>query len=144
MDVSPLAIERAEQRARQAGVDVQFHVADLASAIELDGPFDLVFDAGCYHCVRETQLPDLMRLVERSTRPGSHWLSLAGNANDPNSRDHGPPRVTAEEICREWEPRFELVQLREFFFDSSVGPEAYHPLAWSILGRRRGDGSSGA
>ena len=43
----------------------------------------------------------------------------------------------AEEICREFAPLMQLIQLREFRFDASPMREKPHrPLAWSALFRR--------
>ena len=52
IDVAPLAVERAEQRAHAAGVKVHFVVADVLHLPDLDGPFAFFFDRGCYHAVR--------------------------------------------------------------------------------------------
>src|SRR5437764_1299806 len=48
VDISPLAIERAEARATAAGVRSLFLVADLRDPPPgLAGPFDFFFDRGC-------------------------------------------------------------------------------------------------
>jgi len=52
IDVAPLAVEQADERARAAGVNVHFLVADVLDLPELDGPFAFFFDRGCYHAVR--------------------------------------------------------------------------------------------
>src|SRR5262249_27552517 len=44
VDLSPLAIERAERRAREAGIRVRFLVADLLDPPDLGGPYDFFFD----------------------------------------------------------------------------------------------------
>ena len=65
-------------------------------------------------------------------------LSLTGNANDPVTADHGPPRVRAQELCAELEGLFSLVQLREFIFTGAPHEgTSFRPLAWSALLRRR-------
>lgn len=70
--------------------------------------------------------------------PGGHYLTLAGNANDPEPADGGPPRVHAHDLCSELSPLFDLVQLREFRFDGVItNGRALTPLAWSGLFRRR-------
>src|SRR5438477_8901711 len=57
VDLSPLAIERAQQRAEAAGVRVRFLTADLLHPPEeLAGPFDFFFDRGCYHVVRRADV----------------------------------------------------------------------------------------
>src|SRR5690348_1970681 len=47
LDLSPRAIERACQRAEEAGVSVRFLAADVLNPpAELAGPFDFFFDRG--------------------------------------------------------------------------------------------------
>lgn len=136
VDVSPLAIEEA----KQAGASVDWHVADLAAKHSaLEKKYEFVFDRGVYHCMRRDALQGFLQMIERVSAPGTHWLSLAGNANEPGPPDQGPPRVSALEMCQELEPLFELVQLREFRFDDvKFDGNSFRPLAWSALWRRRG------
>src|SRR5262249_19509814 len=116
VDVSSLAIERAWQRAEQAGGSVHFLTADVLQPLaDLGGPFDFFFDRGCYHVVRREDVTAYLRTLERLTRPGSVGLVLAGNAREPH--EPGPPVVSEEEIRAELSSLFDLVHLREFRFD---------------------------
>src|SRR5260370_28503524 len=49
VDLAPLALERAEARARAAGVKVRFVAASVLEPPDLGGPFPFFFDRGCYH-----------------------------------------------------------------------------------------------
>ena len=51
LDVVPQAIESARERSRDAGVAVEFRVAD-ALKDDLGGPYDVLFDRGVYHVLR--------------------------------------------------------------------------------------------
>lgn len=135
IDVAPLAIERAERRAREAGVSVRFLVADLAVLPDLGDPFDFFFDRGCYHAVRLIN-PDLYALtVARHLKPGARGLILAGNAQEPYTP--GPPVVTETEIRDELGPTFEILDLHPFRFDEAPGvPMRF--LGWSCLVEKRG------
>ncbi len=137
-DISPTAIERARQFARGEGVSVDFRVADVTALGDVPAPFGFVFDRGVYHVLRRNLLGEFLRVLEDATAPGTYYLTLAGNANEENPEGQdGPPRVTAEEICREITPLLQLVQLREFRFDvNGINPEMPGPLAWSALFRR--------
>jgi SAM-dependent methyltransferase len=138
LDISSLAIERARQRAAEAGVSVDFQVADLLAPATLNRTFRFVFDRGVYHGVRRENLGGLLDTLGRVTEPGGLYLVLAGNANDPGDPEIGPPRVHAHEICGELNPLFELVDLREFIFDGIVvDGKPIGPLGWSGLFRRR-------
>jgi SAM-dependent methyltransferase len=136
-DVAPRAIEAAKSRADAAGVKVSLFVADVLELPDL-GDFPLVFDRGLYHAVRRENLEGFLKTLARVTRPGSLYLTLAGNANDPQAAEPGPPRVRAQELCSELEGLFALVQLREFRFEGApVAGQDFKPLAWSALLRRR-------
>ena len=138
LDISPLAIEQAQAKGRASGVSVHFMVADLLSPPDLGRRYSFVFDRGLYHSVRETGLEPLLRTLEQVTAAGGLMLALTGNANDTAPADRGPPRVQAEEICREMGGLFELVQLREFHFDGVViEGQPVRPLGWSALLRRK-------
>ncbi|GAA0359071.1 hypothetical protein GCM10010319_40580 [Streptomyces blastmyceticus] len=51
VDLSPTAITWAEERAREAGADIRFHCGDAfaLTGTELTGPYDLIYDSGCFH-----------------------------------------------------------------------------------------------
>jgi SAM-dependent methyltransferase len=138
LDVSAVAIAQARPKAEAAGVCVRFEIADVLKVPEVGGPFAFVFDRGVYHHLRSVDLAAFQRALQRYTRRGSYYLSLAGNANDPDPPENGPPTVRAEEILAELGPLFDIVQLREFHFHGVViGGKPVKPLGWSILLRRR-------
>ncbi len=97
-------------------------------------PFDVLFDRGCYHCVRQSALAPFQAMLERVSRPGTLFLLLTGNANEPRG-DRGPPRVDEQELRDELGPWFEFLRISEFRFDDTG--DATRPLAWSVLLQRR-------
>ncbi|MFD7257733.1 class I SAM-dependent methyltransferase [Streptomyces sp. NPDC059874] len=75
VDLSPAAISWAEDRAREAGADVRFHRGDafaLTSA-ELSGPYDLIYDSGCFHHLPPHRRVSYLALLERALAPGGHF-----------------------------------------------------------------------
>jgi SAM-dependent methyltransferase len=136
-DLVPRAIDLAREKARPLGVNVEFRVADFRRTMGFGEPFPFVFDSGLYHCVRRGMLGEWLTFLDQVTRPGSLWLTLAGNANEPPRGNQGPPRVRASELCVELESRFELIELRECRFENVDNSHEPHPLAWSALMRRR-------
>jgi SAM-dependent methyltransferase len=135
-DLVPRAIDLALEKSRPLALNLEFRVADFRRLNPVE-PFPFVFDSGLYHCVRRELLRDWLAFLERVTQPGSRWLTLTGNANEPRAVDQGPPRVRASELCAELEPLFELIELRESRFEPTDDREGWHPLAWSALLRRR-------
>ncbi|MCA9190056.1 MAG: methyltransferase domain-containing protein [Pirellulaceae bacterium] len=130
VDVSPLAVERAEARAYAAGVKVRFVVADVFELPDFGAPFAFFFDRGCYHAVRRIATDRYATAVARTLVGGARGLVLAGNAREPNSP--GPPVVTEEQIREELGQTFHIVDLHEFRFDGAPGVDEDF-LGWSCL-----------
>jgi len=131
VDLVDLAVRLGRQKAVQAGVKVDFRSGDITEAA-LGGPYDVLFDLGLYHGIRDRDLSGFLSAVIRVSRRGTRWLSLAGNAQEITPS--GPPVVTQEEIRRELGPAFRILELGEFRLDTRAGLK---PLAWSILMERR-------
>lgn len=131
IDLVELAVEKAREKARKAGVTLEFLSGDLTK-LDLGGPFDCLFDLGLYHGLRNRDLVGFLSTLRRVSRPGTRWLSLAGNAKEV--LPDGPPVVREEEFRAELEPLFRILRVREFRFD--LRPD-FQPLAWSILAERR-------
>jgi SAM-dependent methyltransferase len=137
-DLSELALEQARSKAADAGVSIRFFQADILDHTDFGSPYPFVFDRGVYHHVRNVDLEAFRRTLTAVTAPGSHYLTLAGSANQPEPPEGGPPTVHAHDLCAELAPLFDLVQLREFRFDGvCVNGQPIAPLAWSALLRRR-------
>jgi methyl halide transferase len=137
VDCAAPAIERARARAAAAGVEVEWIEADVQHFGAGREPFGFVFDRGCYHCCRRVDLAGWLETLRNVTRPESLYLSLSGNANEQT--EHGPPRVTEEEIRTELGGLFKFEFIREFHFQDAGGVRG--PLGWSCLMVRRGDAS---
>ena len=134
VDVAPLAIEQAIARAREAGVQAEFQVADVLALADLGAPFGFFFDRGCYHAVRRSDPQGYAPAVARQLAPGAKGLVLAGNAKEPN--DPGPPVVSEEQIRAELGQAFNILALEEFRFDEAPGVPARF-LGWSCLVEKR-------
>ncbi|MEL5960843.1 class I SAM-dependent methyltransferase [Streptomyces sp. CLV115] len=72
VDLSPSALAWAGDRAREAGVDVRFHQGDVfdLTATELTGPYDLVYDSGCFHHLPPHRRVSYLALLDRVLAPG--------------------------------------------------------------------------
>jgi cyclopropane fatty-acyl-phospholipid synthase-like methyltransferase len=73
LDGSPAAIEQARDRAAQAGVSVNFDVADATNLTGYDGRFDTVVDSALYHCLEPDDRQAYAAGLYRATRPGARW-----------------------------------------------------------------------
>ncbi len=133
VDVAPVAIEQAREKAATAGVDVDWLLDDVCHWRSGGEPFDLVFDRGCFHCVRSIDLYGYLTTLRTATRPGTRLLFLTGNLDRPEQG--GPPAVDVETIGRELGPLCEIEEVRRFHFTDAGGVQG--PLGWSIRARRR-------
>lgn len=134
VDLSPLAIEKAKEKASKAGVEVSWMCRDVCSIEKPDQTYPLVFDRGCFHCIRrDVGVECILATLERVTATGSRLILLTGNANE--KRDHGPPGLFEEDIRNDLGGLFEINQLRPFRFEDEGG--APGPLGWSCLATRR-------
>ena len=132
VDSSATALERARTRAEHHGAAIRFVLADVFEFAKQLEPFDFVYDAGFYHFIRRSDLDGFLDLLWRLTRPGSYYLTLAGNADE--TAEGGPPQVSEEEIRFDLGRLFALVHLRTFRFRSPFRKEGY--MGWSCLMKR--------
>ena len=131
VDVSPLAVERAHAKMEGHALRCRFAAWDFLGAPPPDGPFQFVFDRGCFHAFDE---PDERQRfaahVAAVLAPGGLWLSLIGSTEGP-PREVGPPRRSAREVTLAIESALEIVELRSAEF------RGHGAKAWLCLSRRR-------
>ncbi|MFE6752306.1 class I SAM-dependent methyltransferase [Streptomyces sp. NPDC057684] len=72
VDLSPEAIAWAEERAADAGASVSFHCGDAfaLAGTELRGPYDLIYDSGCFHHLPPHRRISYLDLLDRTLAPG--------------------------------------------------------------------------
>ena len=134
IDLSPTAIQMAEDRTSNLGYDLNLFSCDFLDPDTLGGSFDLVFDRGAFHCFdgMEGRTACAVRVADLLSANG-WWLSLIGNADD-QPREEGPPTMTAREIMEIVEPMFEIVSLTSGYFG---GEQEDPPKAWICLMKKR-------
>jgi SAM-dependent methyltransferase len=131
VDVSPLAVERARAKMDERGLRCHFATWDFLAAPPPDGPFQFVFDRGCFHVFDEPgERERFAAHVAAVLAPGGLWLSLIGSTEGP-PREVGPPRRSAREVTLAIEPALEIVELRSAEFP------AHGAKAWFCLSRQR-------
>ncbi|HTF68382.1 MAG TPA: class I SAM-dependent methyltransferase, partial [Edaphobacter sp.] len=131
VDVAPLAVERARTKIEGRALRCSFAVSDFLAAPPPSGPFQFVFDRGCFHVFDEpAEREQFAAHVAAVLAPGGLWLSLIGSTEGP-PREVGPPRRSAREITLAIEPALEIVELRSAEFRGS------NAKAWFCLSRQR-------
>ncbi|MFF9067914.1 class I SAM-dependent methyltransferase [Streptomyces sp. NPDC014891] len=84
VDLSPAAVRWGEERAREAGATgIRFVCGDaFAPATALDGPYDLVYDSGCFHHLPPHRRIGYLALLDRVLAPGGHFALTAFAAGE--------------------------------------------------------------
>ena len=131
VDVAPLAVEKAQAKMEGRTLRCRFATADFLAAPPPGGPFQFVFDRGCFHVFDEPdQREHFAAHVAAVLAPGGLWLSLIGSTEGP-PREVGPPRRSAREVTLAIEPSLEIVELRSAEFRGA------NAKAWFCLARQR-------
>ena len=134
IDISPIALERAHSRAEQKNALNRFVLDDVFRIGPTLGTFDVVYDGGFYHIIRQHKLDKYLDLLWRITKPGSYFFCLAGRSEEEGGKpieEGGPPTVTEENIYDELGRLFDIVHLRQIMIDSHNNPDGFP--AWSCL-----------
>jgi len=130
VDVSPLAVEKARAKAEGRA---RFETGDFLSAPAPGGPFQFVFDRGCFHVFDDAAAQARFAAnVAAQLVEGGLWLSLIGSTEGP-PRDSGPPRRSARDVMNAVEPALEILQLRSTEFNVQEN----HLKSWLCLARKR-------
>jgi SAM-dependent methyltransferase len=91
VDGSPAAIEWARRNAQEAGVDVDFQVADATELDGLEGRFDTVVDSAFYHVFvdeAETQIR-YVQALHRASKPGARLFMFEFGCHNVNGIQWG-------------------------------------------------------
>lgn len=133
VDISPTAIQLAESKAGGAP-RVRFAALDFLEQDVPDGPYDLVFDRGCFHVFDDAADRALFaERVARAVAPDGLWVSVIGSTEGPE-RDHGPPRRTARDVTNAIEPVLRIDELRAIELHANIPSPA---AAWFCVARAR-------
>ena len=93
VDFVPQAVEEAQRRAADAGVEKQtrFHTADVSDLSFLDGPYDLALDIGCMHAMSLAELNSYRDGILRLLPDGAIYLLFAHlRDTEDETEDEGP------------------------------------------------------
>jgi SAM-dependent methyltransferase len=132
VECSAIALERARLRSERYNAPIHFVHADIFEFARTTSQYDLVYESGVYHCLRQVNLDRYLDVLWRVTRPGSYYFCLAGAPSE--LVDEGPPQVTEDEIHNELGRLFEFVHLRPIRLEAAARKEGY--AGWSCLMRR--------
>ncbi|MGW2894291.1 class I SAM-dependent methyltransferase [Streptomyces sp. NPDC001212] len=148
VDLSPQAVAWARERARETGAEVRFLCQDAfgSAGSPLTGPYDLVYDSGCFHHLPPHRRISHLALLDRVLAPGGHLAltcfaagAMGCELSDAElyrtSRLHGGLAYTPESLRRIFADLTE-VELRRMRDEPEGAPYFGAAFLWAGLFRR--------
>ncbi len=122
-DLSPAAIDFAKKRAKKEEASkVEFVVDDvLDSKLQEKGPFDAIFDRGCFHVLPEDERGGYVATVKGLLGDGGRLFLKTFSDEQPGAE--GPHRFTEKELRDAFEGDFEIETLEKSVFEGQMKPE---------------------
>jgi len=111
IDFASRAIRKAKRKVADAGVQADLYVRDATFLHDINGPFELAFDLGCFHGVLHFRRAKYLEELDRILARGGYWLLYAFLKADA---DHAQPGMD-EAAIRLLSSRFTLLNRRDGF-----------------------------
>ncbi|MFQ5582754.1 MAG: class I SAM-dependent methyltransferase [Mariprofundaceae bacterium] len=120
-DLASSAIAKAQARGKAAGSSVRFQQDDILDS-GLTGPFDLIFDRGCLHCLPPESWPVYVNTIQRILTPNGHLLVKCFSHLE--TREEGPPnRFSPDNIRSIFEPEMCVQSIRPAKYQGTMDEE---------------------
>ncbi len=112
LDFSHKAIAAAREKAKSAGVEIEFRVGDVTrlDSLGVRGPFDFVLDIGCFHSVEPSRRQPYAAGIARLARPGMLFMLYAFSPRKLLFRNVG---VTVDHVKQTFATDFSLERIEE-------------------------------
>lgn len=118
-DISETAIRGARALAEAEGLAITWQQDDIL-ATQLAGPFDLIFDRGCFHVFAPDQRAGYVATVARLLRPGGYFFLKCFSQLQPGT--DGPNRFTPEQIRALFSGPFQVQSVSETVYQGTLDP----------------------
>jgi 2-polyprenyl-3-methyl-5-hydroxy-6-metoxy-1,4-benzoquinol methylase len=126
IDFARQAIHSARRKARKAGLQIDFRVADVSQLQNLPSPFDLILDIGCFHSLSAEERTEYTTKLEHHLAPAGTYMAYVFFRNPG---EVGPGLI--EEDVQALSDRFQLI-------DRQDGSErGVRPSTWLLLQKKR-------
>ncbi len=131
IDAVPRPLSQARDRARAAGVSVDWILGDVAriERLGLEPGFTLVFDRGCFHGLDDSQRAAYAAAADGLAAPGATLLMLAFA---PSRIPTSPPGVEQSELVGRF-AGWQLVSAQPETDGDAAGPLRNVPRSWYRL-----------
>lgn len=131
IDYCTEALEQAAARARESAIAVQYVLADVMRLPDsgISGPFDVLFDAGCFHSLAEHERADYAQSVASVAAPDATFYMYALGRSTVT---RGPVGASRDDIEHHLDRDWELVAGEDFVSIYGEGRRA----GWYSMRRR--------
>jgi len=128
IDAAPLAIEKANEKARQRALKATFLVHDALDLASLGREFDTVIDSGLFHTFSDEEREIFVKSLGSVLRHGGTYHMLCFSDKEPAGG--GPRRISQAEIRSTFRRGWRINYIKETSFEAGFGGHA--PRAWRV------------
>ena len=133
LDFVPVAIERANAKAAERGIEVHFVVGNALELGKLGRQFDTAIDCGLFHTFTDEERPIFVRSLTEVLGGGGLLYLLCFSDEQPGTQ--GPRRISRQEIQDAFHDGWDVKKIEPTHFESiprpgglEFGPDG--PKAW--------------
>lgn len=126
VDAAPVAIERAQAKARDRGIEAEFLVWDALRLAELGRTFDTAIDVGLFHSFQDEERPVYAENLVAVLKRGGRYVMLCWS--ERNEWGYGPRRVTQAEIHETFTGGWTVDSIEDAAFETNEPGWSIH--AW--------------
>lgn len=126
VDDSPLAIAKAQAKARERELDVRFLVGSVLDLAKLDERWDTVLDCGVFHVFDDDDRSAYVRSLAAAVVSGGRYFMLC--FSDLQEGELGPRRVSQAEIREAFLEGWRVDSIEPAVIETTI--EDRDPKAW--------------
>jgi cyclopropane fatty-acyl-phospholipid synthase-like methyltransferase len=130
IDATPLAIEKAREKAVARGISVRFLILDALSMAGLGRRFDTVTDSGFFHTLSDGDRRVFLRNLAEILPSGGNYFMLCFSDKEPAG--YGPRRIAESEIRETFRNGWTIRYIRPATFESNTRAEGSRAWLSSI------------
>ena len=118
-DISEAAIRLAREKAEEQQLAITWQQDDVL-ATRLSGPFDLIFDRGCFHVLPPERRPDYVSTVAELLKVDGYLFLKCFSHLQPGTQ--GPHRFMPEQIQATFGSHFQVRSVNETVYQGTLDP----------------------
>jgi cyclopropane fatty-acyl-phospholipid synthase-like methyltransferase len=130
VDAVPAAIDIAQKKAEERGIQVTFRVMDTQHLGEIGRTFDTVIDSGLFHTLSDKERPGFVKTLSEVLKPKGRYFMLAFSELEPGG--YGPRRITKREIQVTFAKGWRIDEIQAAIFESRTRPSGSRAWLSSI------------